>query len=224
MINIVPNDSPLDFKATRDAMDVPNEELFQSVSKAFLAIHTTISVAYCLIQAYKNEANNFNIFLSNVNTHGISKSNPHKMQEEIKDKISNFACIKDIQYTCNGSIIFHTDNLECVIEICSLNLFMGVPVKCQVIWENITNRFLLFNIPSDIPLAEVAKDLMSINNINIFEMRRFSRLNSPREVSSVLVTILGNSLEKGSWSEMVFFVCSFHAPIMLMSLGNHEEM
>ena len=71
---------------------------------------------------------------------------------------------------------------------------MRVPVKCRVIWENITNRFLLFNIPTDIPLAEVAKDLMAANNINIFEMRRFSRLNSPREVSPVLVTILGNSL------------------------------
>ena len=91
-------------------MDVPNEELFQSVSNEFLSIYTTNSVADCLINANENRANKFNIFLSSANTHGIPKSNPRKLQEEIKGKISNFACIKDIPYTHKGSIIFHTDN------------------------------------------------------------------------------------------------------------------
>ena len=71
VINIVQNDSPLDFDVTRDAMDVPNEELFRSVSNEFLSIRTINSVANCLIKANENGAHNFNIFLSSLNTHSI---------------------------------------------------------------------------------------------------------------------------------------------------------
>ena len=53
---------------------------------------------------------------------------------------------------------------------------------------------LPFVIPTDIPLAKIANNLMATNNINIFEMCRFFRLNSPKEVSPILVTIVGNSL------------------------------
>ena len=54
------------------------------------------------------------------------------MQKETKDKISNIACNKDIRYTHNGSIIFHTDNLECAIEICIIKLFMGL--QLNAVW------------------------------------------------------------------------------------------
>ena len=116
------------------------------------------------------------------------------MQEEIKKKIFNFACIKDIRYIRNGSIIFHTENLECAIEICNVKLFMGVPVKWRVIWENITSRFLLFNIPTEIPLAEVANDLMTSNNINIFEMRRFSISIVPLCLDKSIIKVFVNGL------------------------------
>ena len=64
VINIVSNELMLEFEDTRDAMDVPNEDLFQSVSNEFLSVHKTNSVADCLIKANKNGAHIFNIFLS----------------------------------------------------------------------------------------------------------------------------------------------------------------
>ena len=64
VINVVPNELLLEFEDTRDAMDVPNEVLFQNVSNEFLSIHTTNSAADCFINAKENEANNFIIFLS----------------------------------------------------------------------------------------------------------------------------------------------------------------
>ena len=103
VINIVLNELPLEFEDTRDAMDVPNEALFHSISNEFLLIHTKNSVADCLIKANENGTHNFNIFLSSEKTQVIPKGNPCKMHEEIKDKISNFACIKGISYTHNGS-------------------------------------------------------------------------------------------------------------------------
>ena len=45
VINNVQNELPLEFEDTKDAMDVPNKKLFQSVSNNFLSVHTTNSVA-----------------------------------------------------------------------------------------------------------------------------------------------------------------------------------
>lgn len=55
------------------------------------------------------------------------------------------------------------------------------------------NRFLLFNIPVEIPLAELGREIAAANNINILELRRFIRKKSTCEVSPVLVTSLGSS-------------------------------
>ena len=98
VINIVPNELPLEFDVTRDDMDVPNEELFQSVKNEFLSIYTMNSIADCLIKAKKNGAHGFSVLPSSTNTHCIPKSNLRKMEEEIKGKFSNFVCTKDIQY------------------------------------------------------------------------------------------------------------------------------
>ena len=71
VINIVSNELLLEFEDTRDAMDVPDEALFQNVSNEFLSIHTTKSVPDCFIKANENGAHNSNIFLSSEKTHGI---------------------------------------------------------------------------------------------------------------------------------------------------------
>ena len=87
-------------------------------------------VADCIIKANENGVNNFNIFLPSEKSYGIPKGSPRKIQEEIKDKISNFACIKDIKLPATAVFFFfHGENLECAIDICNLNVFRGFQSK-----------------------------------------------------------------------------------------------
>ena len=71
VVNIVSNELPLEFEDIKDAMVVPDEALFQSLSNEFISIHTTNSVPDCLIKANENGTHNFNNFLSSEKTHGI---------------------------------------------------------------------------------------------------------------------------------------------------------
>ena len=71
---------------------------------------------------------------------------------------------------------------------------MGVSTTCSVIWENIATRFLIYDIPTDMPLNKLAQDLMVENKIEILELRRFLRKGSSNEFSPVLVTIFSTKL------------------------------
>ena len=106
VINIVQNELPLEFEDIRNAMDVPNEVLFQSISNKFLSIHTMNSVTDCLIKVNENGTHNFNIFLSSEKSHAISKGNPSKIHEEIKDKISNFLLSKTLDIPAMAAFFF----------------------------------------------------------------------------------------------------------------------
>ncbi|GFX85084.1 uncharacterized protein TNCV_4999131 [Trichonephila clavipes] len=60
--------------------------------------------------------------------------------------------------------------------------------------KGITSRFLIFEIPLDISLNEIAKELQETNNFEIIEMRRFIKTGSQQQFSPVLITILGTTL------------------------------
>ena len=51
MINSLSNELTLDIEDTREATDVPNRTLFQSINNEFLSMRTTNSVADCLKKA-----------------------------------------------------------------------------------------------------------------------------------------------------------------------------
>ncbi|GFY45686.1 uncharacterized protein TNIN_102031 [Trichonephila inaurata madagascariensis] len=53
-------------------------------------------------------------------------------------------------------------------------------------WEG-----LLFDIPTNVHLADVATELKNSNDIEIVEIRRFIKKNSRQEASPVLITVLG---------------------------------
>ena len=72
-------------------------------------------------------------------------------------------------------MIFNTTDVDCAIDVCRITKFLGVHVTASVIYENIANRFLVFNIPVDVPLPELASEISMVNNIHILELRRFIR-------------------------------------------------
>ncbi|GIY17357.1 uncharacterized protein CDAR_1451 [Caerostris darwini] len=54
-----------------------------------------------------------------------------------------------------------------------------------------TERFLIFDIPTNLQLLELANENMYKNGMEVVELRRCIKLNSTQEFSPVLVTILG---------------------------------
>ncbi|GFY76646.1 hypothetical protein TNIN_11641 [Trichonephila inaurata madagascariensis] len=57
--------------------------------------------------------------------------------------------------------------------------------------EGFPSRFLLFDIPTNVPLADVTIGLKNSNHREIVGIRRFIKPNSRHEASPVLITILG---------------------------------
>ncbi|GBN05331.1 hypothetical protein AVEN_116045-1 [Araneus ventricosus] len=99
-----------------------------------------------------------------------------------------------MKYTPQGKLLFSTSDPVCAAELLTLQTVLDTPVSTDVIWENISSRFLITDIPTKITLEELAEELSRNNDIVITHMRRFVKPNSSQETSPVLVTILGTYL------------------------------
>ncbi|GBO21113.1 hypothetical protein AVEN_76014-1 [Araneus ventricosus] len=99
-----------------------------------------------------------------------------------------------MKFTRQDKIILTTQDPVCAAQLLNLKTVVNIRVSTNVIWENITSRFLLYDIPTTASLLEVAEELTRNNEIEIVEMRRFVKQNNTRETSPVLVTMLGTRL------------------------------
>lgn len=88
-------------------------------------------------------------------------------------------------YEC---IIFSTKNVNCASEIVNWSEFLGMSIRVRVVWENITNKFLIVNIRMNIPLAELGQETEVVNSLKIIELRSFIRKVSLNKVSPFLVS------------------------------------
>ncbi|GFU64550.1 RNA-directed DNA polymerase from mobile element jockey [Trichonephila clavipes] len=91
----------------------------------------------------------------------------------------------------SGKIKISTSDPVCAVQITAIDQILNTPVKANIIWEGFTSRFLLFDIPTNVHLADVAIELKNSNDLDIVEIRRFVKPNSRQEASPVLITILG---------------------------------
>ena len=71
---------------------------------------------------------------------------------------------------------------------------MGVPVPTRIVRENITNRFLVFDIPVDVSLADLTNEITNSNDASVLELSRFVKKNIQVEFSPVLIICLGTYL------------------------------
>ncbi|CAL1269217.1 unnamed protein product [Larinioides sclopetarius] len=71
---------------------------------------------------------------------------------------------------------------------------MDIDVVSTALFENITSRFLIFDIPVSTPLEELAAEIQEKNNGIIVEIRRFIKSTSTKETSPVLIIILGTTI------------------------------
>ncbi|GBL79846.1 hypothetical protein AVEN_28913-1 [Araneus ventricosus] len=136
-----------------------------------------------------------NVLISNADPNSrFPQLNPFTLQSFIKDKINRHTSIQNMKFTRQGKIILTTQDPECASQLLNLEKVVNIPVSTNEIWENITSRFLLYDIPTRVSLPEVAAELSKNNEIEIVEIRRFVKQNNTRVTSPILVTMLGTRL------------------------------
>ncbi|GFS64156.1 uncharacterized protein TNCV_3945171 [Trichonephila clavipes] len=168
-----------------DSMDAGNAKCFR----------TPMSIKELVLRAGQRKISEINMFLENKQKpSSIPKINPQLLYMEIKSKIPKFDQISNMSFTRNGKLRFATSDPVCAIQILSLDQLFNISVNVSVIWEGITSRFLLYEIPTNVSLEELSAELQDSNNFEIVEIRRFIKSGTNPEISPVLITILGTVL------------------------------
>ncbi|GIY44028.1 hypothetical protein CDAR_262621 [Caerostris darwini] len=121
----------------------------------------------------------------------IPRSNPFLIQADIKKHVNRHDHVTNMKFSRQGKLIFSTADPVCAAQILNLDKILETPISTAVTFENITERFLIFDIPTNLPLSELAAEIMHTNDMEVVELRRFVKLNSTQEFSPVLITILG---------------------------------
>ncbi|GBM70428.1 hypothetical protein AVEN_154427-1 [Araneus ventricosus] len=125
----------------------------------------------------------------------MPQTNPFLIQDFVKKKsVSRHEQIENMKHTQQSKILFTTKDPICAVQLLSLEKFMGINISTDIIWENASARFLIFDIPTSTPLEELAAEIEDKNDCFVVEMRRFPKQNSPKEMSPVLITILDTTV------------------------------
>ncbi|GIY89434.1 putative RNA-directed DNA polymerase from transposon BS [Caerostris extrusa] len=88
-----------------------------------------------------------------------------------------------MKFSRQGKLIFSTADPVCAAQILNLDKILETPISTAVTFENISERFLVFDIPTNLPLSELAAEIMHKNDMEVVELRRFVKLNSTQEFS-----------------------------------------
>ncbi|GBN20899.1 hypothetical protein AVEN_110921-1 [Araneus ventricosus] len=150
----------------------PSEKFFKSDK----------STKELVLRLGQSEYEDINVLISNADPNSrFPQLNPFTLQSFIKDKINRHTSIQNMKFTREGKIILTTQDPECAAQLLNLEKVVNIPVSTNVIWENITSRFLLYDIPTTVSLPEVAAELSKNNEIEIVDIRRFVKQTIPEK-------------------------------------------
>lgn len=154
---------------------------------------TTTSNAQLLNKAAKNGAKNFNIFVTSKDKgKPIPSIHPYELKKEMTSKTGKVEKITNLRFTRNGNILMSTEDSQCAADLLNMEKLLNFEINARIIWENITTRFLVHNIPTSVNLEELYEELKSSNKeLEILELRRFYKESSKKTHTPVLVTIMG---------------------------------
>ncbi|GIY37207.1 uncharacterized protein CEXT_815821 [Caerostris extrusa] len=100
-----------------------------------------------------------------------------------KKHINRHDNVTNMKVSKQGKLIFSTADPVCAAQILNLEKIQETPISTGVTFENITERFLIFDIPTNLQLSELADEIMNKNDMEVVELRRFVKLNSTQEFS-----------------------------------------
>ncbi|GBM95870.1 hypothetical protein AVEN_81696-1 [Araneus ventricosus] len=115
-------------------------------------------------------------------TSSVGSRRKKLLDDHVKQVVNRHDKIENMKFTRQGRILFTTKDPICAVQLLSLIKFMDTDISTDVIWENICSRFLIFDIPVNTPMEEVAEEIQVKNYIDVVEMRRFLKLGE-RHVS-----------------------------------------
>ncbi|GBM59828.1 hypothetical protein AVEN_10032-1 [Araneus ventricosus] len=123
----------------------PSEKFFKSGK----------STKELVLRLGQSEYEDINALISNADPNSrFPQLNPFTLQSFIKDKINRHTSIQNMKFTRQGKIILTTQDPVCAAQLLTLEKVVNTPVSTNVIWENITSRFLLYDIPTTVSLPE----------------------------------------------------------------------
>ncbi|GIY63277.1 uncharacterized protein CDAR_272251 [Caerostris darwini] len=70
-----------------------------------------------------------------------------------------------MKFSRQGKLIFSTADPVCAAQILNLEKIQETPVSTGVTFENITERFHIFDIPTNLQLSELADEIMNKNDM-----------------------------------------------------------
>lgn len=129
----------------------------------------------------------------NTETSSIPKKDTRVAQDEHKEKYWTLINIANVRYTHMGTIIISTKDWMCMINASRMFFFFGIRMTIRIIWDNTTNRFLLFNVSVNISLVKIDQEISEENNLNILELCQFNWHGGVNEIFPVSITISGTS-------------------------------
>ncbi|GBM35535.1 hypothetical protein AVEN_106761-1 [Araneus ventricosus] len=124
-----------------------------------------------------------NIIIANAEkTKKMPQTNPFLVQDFIKKNyINRHDKIENMKYTRQGKIQFTTKDPICAVQLLTLEKFMGINMVTDIIWKNISARFLIFDLPTSTSLEELAVEIEDKNDCIVVEIRRFLKLNTSHQ-------------------------------------------
>lgn len=148
-----------------------------------------------LLDRAKGENLNEIVILFEATEGGIPASHPRHLKQSIIQKVTSPNKIEFLKRTRQGKFIAITKDLATANELLRIQELIQTPVRSSIQIENITTRFLLHSIPTDVSCEEIAQELWE-RGIACYEVRRFCRGGEGARIPTmtVLVTKLGTQL------------------------------
>ncbi|GIX86001.1 uncharacterized protein CEXT_730201 [Caerostris extrusa] len=101
--------------------------------------------------------------------HKIPRSNPFLIQADIKKHINRHDNITNMKFSRQGKLVFSTADPVCAAQILNLEKIQETSISTGVTFVNITERFLIFDIPTNLQLSELADEIMNKNDMEVVE-------------------------------------------------------
>lgn len=156
----------------------------------------TLDSRFIISEAAKYGCQRFVVSISNKIGTGLPRNKPKSLGSEINKLIPDHKSIDNLKFTRDNKIEITTSNPICAEQVCAITNLLGLAVVTSLQLDNLTTKFLLRDIPTDINLNEVAFEIEECNDIYVTEIRRFTKQQDNSRVPSetVLVSVLGVNL------------------------------